>query len=233
MKVLSALTSRPLLGKRCWQQTLHPLHHPPTASPGGSAATRMWLHFEWLSSHLQWHLRTKDEVQGGSAVSTVSCSFCRTEKHKGAPSLPCASPSPIAQVSVHPAQTLVPLLTLHFVLTSLVLFLALKPTMAPPRAETAWSTRLCCLNSFPVTHENKSKAVKLQSVYSNTTSNYPVGRRSGPGEGSLPLSVQLPPCKSHYLVLKGQLSGEKEVCAAGPHCSLSQQRWRCLKLTRS
>lgn len=121
----------------------------------------------------------------------------------------------------------------YFALTSLVLFLASKPTTAPPRAERLWSTRLCCLNSFPVTHENKSKAVKSQSVYSHTTSNYPVGGRSGPGGGSLPLSVQLPPCESHYLVLKGQLSGEKEVCAAGPHCSLSQQRWHRLKLTRS
>lgn len=31
-------------GKRRWQQTLRPLHHPPSASPGGTAAARLWLH---------------------------------------------------------------------------------------------------------------------------------------------------------------------------------------------
>lgn len=89
-------------------------------------------------------------------------------------------PVPSCGPASHLAQTPVPLLTLRFVLTSLILFLALKPTTAPPRAEPN------CLNSFPVPQENNRVAIKARSVYSDTTdttSNYAVEELAW---GSLP-----------------------------------------------
>lgn len=90
-EVLSTLTSscpRPCVqataeakgaGSTCSVHVITPPPSPPLEGrqlPGCGST-------EWLSSVLQWHLRSKEEVQAGSAASRASC---RTERHTGAPS---------------------------------------------------------------------------------------------------------------------------------------------------